>query len=74
MPRITDFPPEQLEHLNSDGGHEKQQGRFSQFLADSEPLELVCKECGSWVGRDGYNGFVFHECPECSGDLEGVQS
>ena len=73
MDILHDLTQIELDQLNSDGGLEKQQGRFSQFLAESEPLELVCKSCNLTTPARGYMGFVFTECPVCSGELEGVQ-
>jgi hypothetical protein len=57
---MINLPSEQLEALNSDEAIQKRSSRLG-FRA--------CIECGHQVGV-GYKGFVFTECPVCSGSLE----
>lgn len=52
------------EHLNSDEAIQKRSSR-RDFR--------TCTECGHMVGV-GYMGYVFTECPVCSGSLEEVES
>jgi hypothetical protein len=63
MDRLADFTPQEQDQLNSDGAIEKRSRRFTGFR--------VCTSCGLMVGA-GYRGFVFTECPVCSGDLKEV--